>query len=222
MTPASASDARRSQSSRVASRCARGACGFVSARTRVKLGERILRRIATPTRASMRETPRRDARERAKDGMLTTRAVVSGFAGKAHLWRRNSRTRAHPGAMSPRWSSLFRVVGVMGQERCEDTVARRGQSCVRAAFAADLRVGTPLVVRGDIGRSRGLDGNGKLRRATRVRVDDEWGRAGRSRTRKRLAHAPRRRRERRHAASRRVLLGTADVKQLLSNRQQAI
>jgi hypothetical protein len=52
----------------------------------------------------------------------------------------------------------------------------------------------------------GLDGNGNLRRATRVRVDVEWGRAVRSRTRKRLAHAPRRRRERRHAASRRVLL----------------
>jgi hypothetical protein len=64
----------------------------------------------------------------------------------------------------------------------------------------------------------GLDGNGNLRRATRVRIDVEWGRAVRSRTRKRLAHAPRRRRERRHAASRRVLLaaavgcvGTSDV-----------
>jgi len=40
----------------------------------------------------------------------------------------------------------------------------------------------------------------------RVRVDDERGRAVRLRTRKRLAHAPRRRRDRRHAASRRVLL----------------
>jgi len=143
MTPASASDARRSQSSRVASRCARGACGFVSARTRVKLGERILRRIATPTRASMRETPRRDARERAKDGMLTTRAVVSGFAGKAHLWRRNSRTRGRtPTACAlfrgrrrqtsergiPRYSARSED-GFGGRERCGAVCA--AHTCVR-------------------------------------------------------------------------------------------
>ena len=75
MTPASASDARRCQSSRVASRRARGACGIVSARTRAKLGERIARHGATPTRASRRETSSRDARGRANDGMLTTRLV---------------------------------------------------------------------------------------------------------------------------------------------------
>ena len=73
MTPASASDARRCQSSRVASRRARGACGIVSARTRAKLGERVARHGATPTRASRRETSSRDARGRANDGMLTTR-----------------------------------------------------------------------------------------------------------------------------------------------------
>ena len=73
MTPASASDARRCQSSRVASRRARGACGLVSARTRAKLGQRVARHGATPTRASRRETSSRDARGRANDGMLTTR-----------------------------------------------------------------------------------------------------------------------------------------------------
>ena len=152
--------------------------------------------------------PRRLPRETALRPRRRTSPLEGPETPRLSSWRhpRRERTRAHPGATSPRWSSLFRLVRVDGDARCEDIVVWRGQSCVRAAFAADLRVGTPLVVRGDIGRSRGLDGNGKLRRATRVRVDDEWGRAGRSRTRKRLAHAPRRRRERRHAASRRVLL----------------
>lgn len=53
--------ARGSESSRNAYRHARGACGLVSAQTRVKLDERVARCVATPTRASRFETPRRDA-----------------------------------------------------------------------------------------------------------------------------------------------------------------
>ena len=110
---------------------------------------------------------------------------------------------------------------VLDGQACFVGDARRGRGAVGDGYPRAAR-SVVSVVRG-VRRSRqifewallsfeatsddlGLDGNGNLRRATRVRFDVEWGRAVRSRTRKRLAHAPRRRRERRHAASRRVLL----------------
>ena len=101
--------------------------------------------------------PRRLPRETALRPRRRTSPLEGPETPRLSSWRhpRRERTRAHPGATSPRWSSLFRLVRVDGDARCEDIVVWRGQSCVRAAFAADLRVGTPVVVRGILGRSRG-------------------------------------------------------------------
>jgi hypothetical protein len=64
-------------------------------------------------------------------------------------WRPSrERIRARPCATSPRWSSLVHVVRSEEGES-EEWMSWRGagQSSVRAAFEADLRVGTPLVRR---------------------------------------------------------------------------
>ena len=68
------------------------------------------------------------------------------------------RARARPDTTSPRWSSLFRWRCAAWERSGRGWIPARGavsrvSRARRAAFAADLRVGTPLV-RGDVGRSR--------------------------------------------------------------------
>ena len=143
MTPASASDARRCQSSRVASRRARGACGIVSARTRAKLGERVARHGATPTRASRRETSSRDARGRANDGMLTTR-LVRVFAKSAPVAPElpNPRENSHGVRAVPRSTTANILAGYSAVLDAERGGVGRSRQVRRGVCARNARAST--------------------------------------------------------------------------------